>query len=69
MRTKIMDGHTMRRMSEFRVRFGHCGRLFLSPAIYKIASTKIIAMSGSVFQASSNFRNASTNAIHMSWLT
>ena len=49
--------------------FGHCGRSFLSTAIYKIASSKIITMSGSVFQALWHFRNASTNAIHLSRLS
>ena len=45
--TKIIDDQPMRRMSECRVRFGHCGRSFISPAIYKSASAKIIAISGS----------------------
>ena len=52
-------------MSECIVRFGHFGRSFLSLEMHKSASTKIIAMSGSVFQASSHFRNASTDAVHM----
>ena len=46
---KIIYGQSMRRMSGCRVRFGHCGREFLSPVIYKCVSAKIIIMSGSVF--------------------
>ena len=36
---------------------------FLSPAMYICASTKTILMSGSVFQASIHFRNASTDTV------
>ena len=63
MKPKSLDDHPMQRMSECRVRFGNCGRSFLSPAIYKSVSAKIIVMFGYVFQDSSHFRNASTHAV------
>ena len=69
MKPKIIDDQMMRRIYDCRVRFGHCGRSFISPAMYKIVSTKIIAMSGSVFQYSRHFRNASTDAVHLPQLT
>ena len=65
MKLKIMDGQLIRRTSECRFRFGHFGRSFLSPAMYKIASTKIIAMSGSVFRSSIHLYNASTDPVHL----
>ena len=69
---KIIDNQPMWRMSECRVRFGHCGRSFISPAIYRSASAKIIVISGSMFWASSHFRSVSTDAVHMpllpSWI-
>ena len=37
MKPKIIDGQTMRRMSEFRVRFGNCGRSFPSSAVCRSA--------------------------------
>ena len=43
---KSIDHQPMRRMSECRFRLGHCGRSFLSPAIYKRELAKMIAMSG-----------------------
>ena len=46
---KIIDNHRIRRMSECRVRFGHCGRSFISPVICKSALAKRIEISGSVF--------------------
>ena len=52
-------------MSECRVRFGHCGRSFLSPVINENASTKVIAMSGFVFRALSHFRSASSKTVHL----
>ena len=67
--TKIIDDQFMRRVSEYRVSFVHCGWSFLSPVIYKSKSAKIIAISGSVFQASSHFSSASTNAVHLSRLS
>ena len=48
MKPTIIDGQPMRSVSECTVRFGNCGRSFLSPAMYKHASTIIIAMLGSV---------------------
>ena len=65
MRPKIIEGQPMRRMSECRVRFGHCGRSFISPEIYKSTPAEIIAMSGSMFRASIHFHNSSTNAVHL----
>ena len=65
---KIIDGQTMQMISECRVRFVHFGTVFIYTAIYKSAPAKIIAMSGSVFQASSHIRNASTDAVHLPWL-
>ena len=65
MKRKIINGQPMQRISECRVRFGHCVRSFLSPAMYKIASTKIIAMSGSVFRSSIHLYNASTDPVHL----
>ena len=62
---KITDYKPIQRMSEFRFRFGHCGRAFLSPAIYKSDLAKRVAISGSVFQASIHFRSASTNVFHL----
>ena len=65
---KIIYNQPMRNMSDCRVRFSHCGRPFLSPVIYKSAPAKRIAMSGSVFQASSHFHNASTDDVHLQWI-
>ena len=65
MKLKIMDGQLIRRTSECIFRFGHFGRSFLSPAMYKSAPTKKIAMLRSVFQASRHFSNASTDAVHL----
>ena len=65
MKPKIIYGQPMQRMSECRVIFGHCGRSFISPAMYEFASYKIIVMSGSVLRASIHFNNASTDAVHM----
>ena len=48
-RPKILDGQRMQRISECRVIFRHCGRSYLSPALYKMVSTKIIMMLRSVF--------------------
>ena len=69
MKPKIKDGQPMQRISECRVIFGHCGRLFLSPVMYKNVLTKIIAMPGSVLQALSHFRNLPTDAVHLLRLT
>ena len=33
MKSKIIDGRLMQIMSEFRVRFGHCGRSVPSPSM------------------------------------
>ena len=72
MMPKIIDGQLVRRVSDCRVRFGHCGRSFLSPAMYKRSSAKIIGMSGSVLLDSSHFNNVSTDAVHLprlpSWI-
>ena len=65
-RPKIIDVQPIRRMSEYRVRFGHCGRSFIFPAIYQSVLAQRIAISGSMFQSSSNLRNASTDAVHLS---
>ena len=65
MKPKFINGHPIRRISECRVRCEHCGRSFLSPAMYKSASTKIIVMSGTVFQSLRHFRNASTADVHL----
>ena len=65
MNPKSIDDQPMRGMSECRVRFGHYGRSFISPATYKTASTKIVVMSRSMFQASIHFRNASNDTVHM----
>ena len=62
---KIMEGQLIQRMYECGVLFGHFDRSFLSPTMYKSASTKIIAMSGYVFQASSHLCNMSTGAVHI----
>ena len=40
MKPKIIDGQSMQWMSECRVRFEHCGRLFFSPVIYRSAFMK-----------------------------
>ena len=56
-------------MSECIFIFGNFGRSFISLAMYKSASSKRIAMSGSVFRALSKFGNASTDAVHMPRLT
>ena len=66
---KVIDDHPMRRMSECRFIFGNCGRSFLSPAVYKSASAKIIAISWSVFQSLRHFRSASTEVFHMHLIT
>ena len=65
MKPKIIDGQSMQRISKCIVRFVHCGRSFISPSVYKSVSPKIIAMFGSVFRASSHFRNASTDSVHL----
>ena len=49
MKLKIMDGQPIQRMSKCIIIFGHRIRSFLSSAMYKVVSTKIITMSGSVF--------------------
>ena len=49
MTPKSMDDQTMRRMSECRVMFVHFVRSFISPAIYKSALDKRVAMSESAF--------------------
>ena len=67
--SKIIDDQKMQRMSEFKVRLGHCGRSFLSPMIYLSASAKRIAISGSVFRASSHLCSASTDSVHQSRLS
>ena len=69
MKPKIIDNQSMQRMYECIFRFEHFGRSFISPAMYKRALTKRIAMSRSVFRASSHFCNASTDDVHMSRLT
>ena len=69
MKHKIIDGQPMRRMSDCTVRFVHCGRSFISPEMYKSASTKRITMYGSVLWVSSHFRNASTYTVHMPFFT
>ena len=61
---KIIDDQKMQRMTECRVRFVNCVWLFISPAIYKSASDKKIAISGSVLQSLIHFHNASTDAVH-----
>ena len=66
---KSTDDQTMRSISECRVRFGHCGRSFLSPVIYKSVPAKRIVMPGSVFRALSHFRNTSTDAVHLTQIT
>ena len=65
MRLEIIYGQTMRIMSECIVRFGNCGRSFISPAIYKSVSAKRIVISGPVLRASSNFRSVSTNDVYL----
>ena len=62
---KFKDEQPMQMMSKRRLRLVHCGKSFLSPAIYRSAYAKIIVMSGSVFQALIHFHSASTNAIHL----
>ena len=62
---KIIGEQPIPSISECRVRFGHCGRSFLHLVTYKSLLAKIIAISGSVFQASSHFCSACTNDIHM----
>ena len=59
----------MKSMLECRVGFGHCGRLFPSPALYRIALTKKVEILVSMFRFSHHFRNASADAIHMSRLS
>ena len=56
-------------MSECIVRFGNCGRSFLSLVIYKSVWTKIFVMLVSLLWFSSYFRNASTDAVHIPWLS
>ena len=68
MKPKIIDGQPVRRMSECRAIFGHCGKPFISPAMYKSVLTKRIAISGSVFRVSIHFRNTSTNAVQLTRL-
>ena len=55
----------MWRVSECRVGFRHCGRSFLSPAIYKSLLAKRIAISGSMFRASNHFHSTSNDAFHL----
>ena len=62
---ETLEDHPMQRMSECRVRFVHCGRSFISTAIYKSMSAKIFEISGSVLQVSIHFRRPSTDAVHM----
>ena len=65
MTPKIIDDQPIRRMSEFSVMFGNCGRSFLSPTIYINPQAKRIAISGFVLQSSIHFCSASTNAVHL----
>ena len=65
MRPKIIDIQPMQSMSECRIRFGHCGSSFISTEVHKGVSAKIIAISGSVFQSFSHFRNAYTGIVHL----
>ena len=62
---EIIDVQPIKSISGFGFRFGHGGGSFLSPAIYKSASAKRIAMFGSVFRASIHFCSASTDAVHL----
>ena len=64
MEPKIIDGQPMQRMSECRVRFGHCGRSITSHVMYSSALTKIEIWE-SVFRFSIHFCNASTDAVHL----
>ena len=66
---KIIDNQPMLRMSEYRFRLGNCGRWFLSLAIYKCVSAKIIAISGSMFWSLRNFGSSSNDAVHLPQLT
>ena len=65
---KIIYSQPMGRMSECIVSFGHCGRSFSSPVMYRSALTKRVNMSGSVFRISSHFHNSYTDAFHLSLL-
>ena len=65
MMTKNIDHQPMWRMSESTVRFRHFCRLYLSSVIYKILSAKTIPISGFVFQTSSYFCSAFTDAVHL----
>ena len=49
MKLKIRDSQPMQRMSKCKVRFGHYGRSFIYPEMYKSALTKRITMPGSMF--------------------
>ena len=62
---KIIDYQPMQRMSVCRVRFSHCGRTFLSCAIYKITSAKRVVISWFVFQSLRHFRSVSSDAVHL----
>ena len=50
MNHEVIDGQPMLRIPECKVSFGHCGKSFLSPVMYTIASKKRVRMLGSVFQ-------------------
>ena len=65
MKPKFINDHPIRKISECRVRCEHCGRSFLSPAMYKSLLDKIIAMYGSLFRALIHTRNVSNDAVHM----
>ena len=62
---KIIDGQTMQRISYCRVRFGHCGRSFISPETYKSELTKRVVISGAVFRVSGHFCNVSIDDVHL----
>ena len=52
-------------MSEYRVRFGHCVRSFISTTIHESVSAKRITISGSMFLDLIHFLSASTNSVHL----
>ena len=45
MRAYIIDFQPMRRISDFRVRYGHCDRSLPFPLMYRISLTKIYSIS------------------------
>ena len=60
-----IDAQSMRRMSEWRAKFGNCGSSSPSPVISSSLSVKRVVISGSVFRVSYHLLNVYTDTVHI----